>query len=138
MAFPGVWPTPANVVCNLAGALVECLAEPCNNTVMFEYVRHVPLRPLPWNTGVAEAAIEDAVRDAFAHFDPERFWPAHPLDDVSDGQTSFYFGATGMIWALDYLGRIGATTTTTDFPPILPKLLDANRAEFTPEKNSSK
>jgi len=112
---------------------VERLTEPFNNTPMFEHARHVPLRPLPWNAGAAEVAIEEAVRDAFAHFDPEKFWPAHPLDDVPNGHTSFYVGATGMIWALDYLGRVGATTTTTDFPPIVPKLLDANRAEFTPE-----
>jgi hypothetical protein len=76
---------------------------------MFESARHVPLRSLPWNAGEAATAIEDAVGDAVAHFDPERFWPAHPLDDVSDGHASFYLGATGMIWALDYLGRVGAT-----------------------------
>jgi hypothetical protein len=57
---------------------------------MFEAARHVPLRSLPWNAGEAATAIEDAVGDAVAHFDPERFWPAHPLDDVSDGHTSFY------------------------------------------------
>jgi hypothetical protein len=98
---------------------------------MFEQARHVPLRPLPWNAGEAQAAIEDIIGDALAHFDGERFWPAHPLDEnVSDGHTSLYLGATGMIWALDYLGRVGATTQCTDFRLIVPSLITANAAEF--------
>ena len=45
-----------------------------------------------------------------AQFDPDTFWPGHPSDDgVRDGNPSFYTGAAGVIWALDYLHRIGAT-----------------------------
>ena len=69
--------------------------------------------------------------DALAHFDAARFWPAHPLDEgVPDGQTSFYFGATGVIWALEYLHRIGATKARFDFDRVLPRLMEANEAEF--------
>src|SRR5262245_7547375 len=97
---------------------------------MIELARHVPLRPIPWNESEAKAAIEDIVADGLAHFDAERFWPAHPLEDgVSDGHTSFYFGATGMIWAIDYLGRTGATKARFDFRPVLPRLMEANRTE---------
>src|SRR5215472_10575093 len=79
----------------------------------------------------AAEAIEEIVADALAHLDAERFWPAHPLDDrVSDGNTSFYFGATGVMWALDYLGRVDATKAVFDFRPFLPRLIQANRAEF--------
>jgi len=79
----------------------------------------------------AAEAIEEIVADALAHLDAERFWPAHPLDDgVSDGNTSFYFGATGVMWALDYLRRAGATKAGFDFHPLLPRLIQANRAEF--------
>jgi hypothetical protein len=82
----------------------------CNGAAMLDPARYVPLRSLPWNADEARAAIEDIVSDAQAHFDQEQFWPAHPLDDgASDGHTSFYFGATGVIWALDYLRRLGAT-----------------------------
>jgi len=77
---------------------------------MPETVRHVPLRPLRWSAGEASAAIEEIAADALAQFDGERFWPAHPLEDgLPDGTTSFYMGATGVIWALDYLRRVGAT-----------------------------
>jgi Lanthionine synthetase C-like protein len=97
---------------------------------MTEPARHVPLRPLPWNESEAKAAIEDIVADGLEHFDAERFWPAHPLEDgVRDGHTSFYFGATGMIWGIDYLGRVGATKARFDFRPVLPRLMEANRTE---------
>jgi len=113
-------------------AFVALAAGLWQNRAMLEPARHVALRPLPWNAAEAQAAIEDIVADALAHFDAERFWPAHPLDErLADGHTGFYFGATGMIWALDYLGRIGATRQRFDFRPVVPKLLEANAAEFT-------
>ena len=98
---------------------------------MIEKARHVLLRDVPWSADKAGETIEEIVADGLAHLDAERFWPAHPLDDgVSDGNTSFYFGATGVMWALDYLGRVGATKAGFDFHPLLPRLIQANRAEF--------
>jgi hypothetical protein len=98
---------------------------------MIEHARHLLLRAIPWTESEAAAAIEEIVADGLEHFDPDRFWPAHPLEDGSrDGHTSFYFGATGMIWGIDYLGRVGATRTRIDFRPVLPRLLEANRAEL--------
>jgi hypothetical protein len=98
---------------------------------MIEHARHVPLRPLPWSESDAAAAVEDIVADALEHFDAERFWPAHPFDDgIRDGHTSVYVGATGVIWAIDYLGRVGATSARFDFWPFLPSLMEANRAEL--------
>ena len=98
---------------------------------MLEKSRHVPLRDATWSADEAARAIDEIVSDALAHLDAERFWPAHPLDDgVSDGNTSFYFGATGVMWALEYLRRVGATRADFDFRPCLPRLIEANRAEF--------
>jgi lantibiotic modifying enzyme len=98
---------------------------------MIEHARHVPLRPIPWRESDAAAAIEEIVADGLGHFDAERFWPAHPLDDhVQDGNTSLYVGAAGMLWALDYLARVGATKAHIDFCRILPKLMEATRAEL--------
>ena len=48
----------------------------------------------------------------------------------------FYVGATGVIWALEYLRRIGATEADLDFRPVLPRLIDANKAQFRIAKNS--
>lgn len=93
---------------------------------------HVPLRPLTWSADEARSAIEDIVSDALVHFDDERLWPAHPMEDGRpDGDASFYFGATGVIWTLEYLRRVGATQTPIDFRSILPRLFDANKAQFS-------
>jgi hypothetical protein len=92
--------------------------------------RHVPLRPLRWDERDAALTIEEIVSDALAHLDTERFWAAHPLDDGSrDGHTSLYFGATGAIWGIDYLARVGATKAHFDFRPMLSRLMNANQAE---------
>ena len=50
-------------------------------------------------------------------------------------------GAAAVIWALDYLHRIGATGVAQDFRPVLPKLLERTIPAFennspTPRGNS--
>jgi hypothetical protein len=93
--------------------------------------RHVPLRPLAWDPAAAARAIDEIIADALAHFGGERFWPAHPMDDdVVDGNSSIYMGAAGMIWALEYLRRVGANKTPVDFRPYLATLLEKTRAEM--------
>src|SRR5262245_7051472 len=98
---------------------------------MSDTARHVPLRSLAWNATEAAAAIEEIITDTLANYGGERFWPTHPQDDgLQDSTTSFYFGATGVIWALDYLHRSGASKTSFEFAPVLPHLIEANKAEF--------
>ena len=97
--------------------------------------RHRALTHDVWSELAALAAIEEIAADAIAQFDPDTFWPGHPSDDgVGDGNPSFYTGAAGVIWALDYLHRIGATRVAEDFRPVLPKLLEQTNAAF--ENNS--
>ena len=93
--------------------------------------RHRALTQDAWNEPAVRAAIEEIATDAIAHFDPDTFWPAHPSDDgVEDGSPSLYWGAAGVIWALDYLHRIGAVNVTKDFRPVLPKLLERTITAF--------
>src|ERR1044072_2735309 len=93
--------------------------------------RHRALTQDAWNEPAVRAAIEEIATDAIAQFDPDTFSPAHPSDDwVGDGNPSFYCGAAGVIWALDYLHRIGAVSVTKDFRPVLPKLLERTIAAF--------
>jgi hypothetical protein len=104
---------------------------------MIEHARRVPLRPIRWTDSEATAAIEDIVADGLEHLDAERFWPADLLDEgIRDGHTSFYFAATGVIWGIDYLGRVGATKARFDFRSILPRLMEANQAEITRSRGS--
>ncbi len=97
--------------------------------------RHRPLVHDAWSESAVRAAIEEIAADAIAQFDPDRFWPAHPSEEGgADGDPSFYKGAAGVIWALDYLHRVGATRIAEDFRPALPKLLERTIADF--ETNS--
>jgi hypothetical protein len=97
--------------------------------------RHRALTQDAWSESAALAVIDEIAADAIGQFDPDTFWPAHPSDDgAGDGNPSFYMGAAGVIWALDYLHRIGATRTAEDFRPVLPKLLERTTAAF--ENNS--
>ena len=98
---------------------------------MFEPARHIPLRPEPWGEAVVTTAIQEIVDDAVRHFDPQGLWPSHPQEDgLADGCTFLYFGATGVIWALDHLRRQGAAEFDDSFSSVLPHLLAANQAEY--------
>src|SRR5712671_5415238 len=97
---------------------------------MIENARHVPLRPAPWDTGIVTVAIDEIVSDALTHFDEEGFWAAHPMDNTKDGRSDFYMGAAGMIWAIDYLRRVGATAAAIDFRRVLARLLATTQAEM--------
>jgi hypothetical protein len=98
---------------------------------MIERARHVPLRLVPWDPSDIATAIEEIVVDALDHFDHDGFWPAHPLDDLPrGGNSSVYIGASGVIWALDYLWRAGATTSRRDFSPVLSGLLERTKIEM--------
>jgi hypothetical protein len=97
--------------------------------------RHRALAHDAWSELAVRAAIDDIAADAIADFHPDTFWPGHPSDDgVQDGNPSFYWGAAGVIWALDYLHRIGAVSVAEDFRPVLPKLLERTITAF--ESNS--
>jgi hypothetical protein len=90
--------------------------------------RHVPLRPVAWDADVARVAIGEIIADALAHFEGERFWPAHPSDDdVEDGNGTVYIGAAGMLWALDALRRRGSAMDR-DFSPVHAPLLARTKA----------
>jgi hypothetical protein len=97
---------------------------------MFDPQRHISLAPDAWDAAVARAAITEIVDDALERFDPDGFWPAHPLDDgAGQPPTSLYFGAAGVLWALDHLRRAGAVEFGQDFRGLLPRLLTLNREE---------
>jgi lantibiotic modifying enzyme len=98
---------------------------------MFQRTRHFAPRFRPWDQSEAEAAIQEIAADALSTRDPASLWPSHPMEDgAPDGLGSLYFGAAGVIWALDYLGRLGAIATTDDLAPLLYAALERNAAWF--------
>ncbi|MBM4261783.1 MAG: lanthionine synthetase [Deltaproteobacteria bacterium] len=99
---------------------------------MYEHARHEPLVEQQWDESRARDAIEQIVRDADARFHSHRLWPAHPLDRPHADRPfkMLYFGAAGVIWALDYLHRVGATNATRDYSSTLAQLATENRADL--------
>lgn len=93
--------------------------------------RHEALVPRAWNEAEARAAIARIVADSEARFDPERYWPLHPLDrdgdDVDTIETPLYHGAAGVIWALHYLQDCGAARLSRDYLADCELLLARNR-----------
>jgi lantibiotic modifying enzyme len=99
---------------------------------MFEQHRHEPLIEPDWKEYDPRAAIERIVKDTHARFDPHRLWPVHPLDRPSAERPfkMLYFGAAGVIWALSYLNRVGATEVAHNYITTLAELAGQNRADL--------
>jgi len=101
---------------------------------MYEEARHEPLIELEWDEGQARTAIDRIVRDTHAHFDSQKLWPVHPLDQFGEDHTKpfkmLYFGAVGVIWALDYLNRIGATKIERNYSSSMIPFAQTNRQDL--------
>ena len=109
---------------------------PRTNEVLFDPRRHEKLTSVRWNADAARAAIAAIVDDTLARFSPGKLWPTHPLDD-EDGDppppfTMLYMGAAGVMWALDWLARAGATERRRNFTPMLDDLAARNLAQVEP------
>ena len=93
----------------------------------------MPLAEIAWDDTAAEAAIQRIVSDIRARFTPEGLWPLHPADaspQDTQPQTSLYFGAAGVIWALDHLARDSAIAPGETFAGHLDTVLQRNHAEL--------
>ena len=76
------------------------------SNALYDPARHAPVSDTPWDAAAAQAAVDEILSDAHAAYDRQRLWPGHPLDGrVPDGNTTLYFGAAGVFWALRHLGR---------------------------------
>ena len=91
---------------------------------MFQSDRHETCIPADWNEAKARAAIGEIAASAIGAFDPEKLWASHPLDGVPDGIDGIYFGAAGVILALDWLNRAGLVDSMPDYSGLLPTLIE--------------
>ena len=98
--------------------------------MLFDPKRHEPLTDVAWNEAAARAWIARYADDAQTALSPERLWKTYPRDTGNDiGDTPcpmIYFGAAGVIWALDRLARAGAIAPTIDFAPVVADLVARN------------
>jgi len=99
--------------------------------MLHDPTRHEALLPLAWDEARVRATIAGIVDETVRAFSPETLWPAHPRDlepgdDPDTPATPLYHGATGVIWALDYLNAVGAASAPS-FAHHLDALRERNR-----------
>jgi lantibiotic modifying enzyme len=101
---------------------------------LFDPGRHQELSSARWDANVARRAIDVIVRDCEERFSEDALWPAHPLDDGGHPPqapyTGMFFGATGVIYALDVLARRGLASSTSRFEWTMATLEGANHREL--------
>jgi Lanthionine synthetase C-like protein len=77
-------------------------------TALYDPACHEPLQAADWDRARAREAIARIVEDTQGHFSPATWWPVHPRDiepgDADVPSTTLYYGAAGVIWALEQLG----------------------------------
>lgn len=104
--------------------------------MLFVPARHELLTDRRWSEPEARDAIDAIARDTMARYSRGFLWPPHPLDhegrDPTQPLTMLYSGATGVIWALDWLARAGATDVRHDFAAIMDELAGRNLAQIEP------
>ena len=101
--------------------------------MLFDPTRHEALPLIAWDEARCLAEIGRIVDDTERHFSPQRYWPPHPRDvetgdDASQPGTSLYFGACGVIWALQHLQAVGAARLSRHPAGALDTLLEHSHA----------
>jgi hypothetical protein len=101
---------------------------------LYQVERHERLLDAEWNEDRARAAIDRIVSDANRTFTADGLWPIHPLDRSPerppDSLKILYYGAAGVIWALNYLDETGAVKLGRDYLPTVRELVQRNRADI--------
>jgi hypothetical protein len=95
---------------------------------LFDPSRHESLVDRTWDAAVAAEAIVRIVSETNAAVTPQGHWPEHPSDgDGTDPPAmGLYFGAGGVVWALDYLAREGAAPAGPSFANRVAAMLASN------------
>lgn len=100
---------------------------------LFDPARHEALAGAPWHDDTARAGLQRIADDACAAFDANLGWPAHPLDDPKQPDERFhdlYWGAGGVVWALEHLARAGTINRKPDFRAFVAGLVQKNRVNL--------
>src|SRR5258706_12216201 len=100
---------------------------------LFEVDRHETLGDLGWEESRARIAIERIAADVHEAFSgTAALWPIHPLDrsqERPDVLRTLYYGAAGVIWALERLKKSGAISLERDYLPEVRALLEPSRRD---------
>ena len=103
-----------------------------SDTMLFEPARHETLLDIDWDAARARAAIFEIVADIEATLGTDATWPWHPLDAQNDPEPphkSIYLGASGALWALWYLQRVGVVSPRIEPAGLIDRVYDSYVAQ---------
>ena len=95
--------------------------------MLFDPPSHERLTERRWDEPRVRAAIAAIAADTETAFDEGSLWPAHPQDEKVGRRprlASLYLGASGVIWALHELERVGAAELRRDWAPVAVRLAE--------------
>lgn len=102
--------------------------------LLYDPTRHEKISEERWDEGRARSAIERIAADTQQDFDSEELWPVHPFDRSlerpPDSLKPIYYGAAGVIWALNYLSEAGAITLEREYLPTVRELIPRYREDI--------
>lgn len=88
------------------------------SSLLFSQERHQPLTEKKWDIAVAHREIELIVKETESALRPSNWWPQHPKEDLPENipsEKSVYSGATGVVWALEFLAAKGVVQLSRSF-----------------------
>ena len=88
--------------------------------------RHVELKPTTWDEQMVRTEIDAIILDTGRSYMSHAWWPLHPRDDHAlnaPPNKTLYFGAAGVLWALQYLGAEGYKSTSLPLGDLWEKAL---------------
>ena len=91
---------------------------------LFEPDRHDPLCERPWSVDEARSVAREISSDALSFGGTS--WPTHDLDrqpGIAIPDLRLYSGTIGVIWALDYLQKMGVVERGRDWRPDLASIV---------------
>lgn len=102
--------------------------------LLYDPMRHEKVCDSRWDEGRVRTSIERIVADTERDFDDEHLWPVHPFDRSlerpPDSLKPLYYGAAGVLWALNYLHESGAIALERDYIATVRELIERHRADI--------
>lgn len=94
--------------------------------MLYQPKRHETLAAPAWNESQVRAVIEAIAHDAEQQWDPQTYWPIHPLDrdfpPPVPAYMALYGGAAGVVLALNYLHKAEAIPLNLDLAAMMPHI----------------
>lgn len=106
--------------------------------MLYSVDRHLPYKEYPWDEAAVAATIRAILKETCTGVDlVEGLWPIHPKDEYQNAPkflSEFYFGAAGVLWALNELRDFN---TSENNLPVIDEVLAKHMSRPDPNEDSA-